>query len=691
MPVLPESWRGVSGRLLRRARPMLPWAALLLLLGVALSLLVVLSLRDEVSRRQESAEEAVRQAAIEIRRELLAVSGDLWLLGLPQGHGLHLDESRAEALMAQRPGVARLELRNPDFGLLGQVNWAGRAPLFEDWPRTDLDREAVIACAIAARERTAIFSRSYFVPLAAELGQEVLEVCVPLSEGGRMQGFLVATIALRTVLESVAVDASLREFELSFVEADGTRLARAGGVKGGGRFIGRQVVDLPGASLILRADSASRLPGRMPGLATAMVLGLSIALLVLVMLLARDVRKRAQAEAALDEALAFRKALGDSLPTAVRARDLEGRSIFVNPALIKMLGFTEEELDVDVPPFWPPELYDEYLAAYRKTRSRVRRPGATGLREFEVVFMRKNGERFPARIYQAPLFDRNHRHVGWVASIVDLSEQRHGEELTRQQQERLQAAARLATVGELASLVSHELNQPLSAIASYANGSLNLLRDPSASASGELDLRGLIGQALTRIADQAERAGRVIRSVHGFVRRRERHVEVLSLQVMLEAVLPLVRLQASKSGARVRIDLPTIPPLVSCDRTMLEQVVLNLTRNAIQAMEQNPPQVERVLTLRVRPLMGDWLVFSVIDTGPGIPEDVAGRLFTPFFTTKPEGMGMGLSLCRTVVEQQGGTLDFITPHAGGRGVEFRFTLRSVHRPEPPAHAGAHRS
>lgn len=691
MPVAPETRVGTPGRLWLRVRPTLPWAALVLMLLVAIGLLVMLSLRDEGSRRQESADEAVRQAALEIRRELLAVSGELWLLGVPKGGAVAIDGPGASALMTQRPGVARLELRGPEFEVLDKVDWARRPPLFADWPRTDLDREAAIACAIAARERTSIFSRSYFVPLVGESGQEVLELCVPLSDAGRLQGFLVATIALRALLEDVATEAPLREFELSFVEADGTRLARAGGVPGGGRFIGRQVVDLPGASLILRADSASRFPGRMPGLGTAMVLGLSAALLLLVALLARDVRKRAQVEAALDEALAFRKALGDSLPTAVRARDIEGRSIFTNPALIKMLGFTEEELDVEVPPFWPPELYDEYLAAYRKPRSRVRRPGSTGLKEFEVVFMRKNGERFPARIYQAPLYDRHDRHVGWVSSVVDLSEQRRGEELSRQQQERLQAAARLATVGELASLVSHELNQPLSAISSYASGSLNLLRDPSASTTGDLDLRAMIGQALTRIADQAERAGRVIRSVHGFVRRRERHIEVLSLEVVLEAVLPLVRLQTAKSGARVHIDLPAAPPLVSCDRTMLEQVLLNLTRNALQAMEQNPPSVERLLTLRVRPLMGDWLVFSVIDTGPGIPEDVVPRMFTPFFTTKPEGMGMGLSLCRTVVEQQGGTLDFITPHADGRGVEFRFTLRSVRRPEPPAEAGAHRS
>jgi two-component system, LuxR family, sensor histidine kinase DctS len=115
---------------------------------------------------------------------------------------------------------------------------------------------------------------------------------------------------------------------------------------------------------------------------------------------------------------------------------------------------------------------------------------------------------------------------------------------------------------------------------------------------------------------------------------------------------------------------------VVCDRTMVEQVLLNLTRNGIQAMENDTPLADRVLTLRVRQTHGRWVTFSVVDAGPGITPDVAARLFTPFFTTKPEGMGLGLSLCRTVIEQHGGALDFGPPQEGSRvpGTEFRFTL-----------------
>jgi two-component system sensor histidine kinase DctS len=176
-----------------------------------------------------------------------------------------------------------------------------------------------------------------------------------------------------------------------------------------------------------------------------------------------------------------------------------------------------------------------------------------------------------------------------------------------------------------------------------------------------------------RIAEQAERAGRVIKSVHDFVRRRDQSREVISVDRLIEAVLPLVRLQARKSGTRIEIDLPVPAPRVRCDRTMVEQVLLNLTRNGIQAMEECTPLAARILILRVRQTDPRWVSFAVLDCGPGIAAEVGRQLFTPFFTTRAEGMGLGLSLCRTVVEQHGGAVDFVNREAGP-GTEFLFTL-----------------
>jgi two-component system sensor histidine kinase DctS len=228
----------------------------------------------------------------------------------------------------------------------------------------------------------------------------------------------------------------------------------------------------------------------------------------------------------------------------------------------------------------------------------------------------------------------------------------------------------------MASLLSHELNQPLAAISSYATGSLNLIdqHQNQQGLSGAAAFNDL-HMALERIAAQANRAGKVINSVHDFVRRRDQDREAVSPGAIIDAVLPLVQLQARKLNVRVDIQLDNKLDHVVCDRTMVEQVLLNLSRNGMQAMD-HPSCMRRVLTLRVKRAASNsaqgWIEFGVIDLGIGISKAVAQHLFTPFFTTKPEGMGLGLSLCRTVVEQHGGHLEFEDYLPSG--TLFRFTL-----------------
>jgi two-component system sensor histidine kinase DctS len=337
-----------------------------------------------------------------------------------------------------------------------------------------------------------------------------------------------------------------------------------------------------------------------------------------------------------------------------------------------MVGFSAAELvgQISPLPYWPPEHAQEYGERQVVRMSGGLHPPREG---YESTFMRKDGTRFPVMIYEAPLINAHGLHTGWMGSFLDVSEQRRVEELSRTSQERLQATARLATVGEMASLLSHELNQPLAAISSYANGSLNLLESPG----GTPDPHDLddVRVAVQRIAQQAERAGRVIKSVHDFVRRRDQSRESVAAQDLFDAVLPIIRLQARKLDVRVALDIEEDLPPALCDRTMVEQVLLNLARNAMQAMDD--PQIHpRILDLRVRRAASNvarsWLEFSVADMGVGISEDVAARLFTPFYTTRAEGMGLGLSLCRTVVEQHGGFMEH-APRAP-RGTVFTFTL-----------------
>jgi two-component system sensor histidine kinase DctS len=657
----------------RLGRRIALWGLLVVLLVVAQSLLVTLTVRYEAARDQELVDAAAAGAVADIRQALARRQQSLQAL-LRNDPPPAQWRADAAALLHQHRDLLRIERRDVRQHIVDAVDSPYQAPLFSLIARGEIDLEGQIACASAERLATPTFSRSYFVPTAGGLGMEVMDLCLPVQRAGRPDGSMTATLALGRLLEEATGAELIRGHELSFVEGDGTRLARAGGRRGAAVFVAERVVDLPGQSLQLRVDSATGRPSLIPNLAVALVLGLSLALAAVVVLLARDVRRRAGAEAALAEAFAFRKAMEDSLVTGLRARDLCGRITYVNPAFCEMVGFPAAELMGPGPPrYWPPERAEEYAR-----RQSVRLGGlplvpghsAQESREgFETIFMRRGGERFPVLIFEAPLVDGGGRHTGWMSAVLDVSAQRRVEELSRQQQERLQATARLATVGEMASLLSHELNQPLAAIASYAAGSVNLLKEGATDA----ETVQLLQQAAQRIAEQAERAGRVIKSVHDFVRRREQAREAVRADVLLDAVLPLVRLQARKSGTRIEIDLPEPPPRVVCDRTMIEQVLLNLTRNGIQAMEAQDGPVERVLMLRVRRSHERWVGFSVIDRGRGIPDDVARRLFTPFFTTRSEGMGLGLSLCRTVVEQHGGALDF-QPAQGGPGTEFRFTL-----------------
>jgi two-component system sensor histidine kinase DctS len=299
--------------------------------------------------------------------------------------------------------------------------------------------------------------------------------------------------------------------------------------------------------------------------------------------------------------------------------------------------------------------------------------------------MRKDGLHFPVLVMEAPLISATGRQTGWMSAVIDLTEQRKAEALSRATQERLQASARLASVGEMASMLSHELNQPLVAIASYANGSMHMLQTRRHNETAD-ELRHLLAEvqvAMQRIAEQSARAGRIINTVRDFVARRSQSREAVTPRALYEAISSLALIQARSLGARLVANVPAHLPAVLCNRTMVEQVLLNLTRNAMQAMEGMTPVGTCTVTAsyvppaspvdEVGPATGrGWVEFCVADEGPGIPPEVAEKLFTPFFTTKPEGMGIGLGLCRTVLEQHGSEL--VHRPNTPRGTVFSFRM-----------------
>ena len=670
--------KGWSPRVLwREHRRRLLWGALIFLVLALLSTLVILAGRYELEKLQQQvdrdASDAVSDLRVGLGRHLTVLESII-----PRQTQAPAWVVQADSLLRERREWLRLEWRDPQMQRVAVANTPWRTTTAFKSGLDPASPELQLACSQARRWGNAAYAPSTYVVTDENAGMEVLQMCLPWSIDSTLGGYLIVSYSLPDLLSQLVSPHLSRSQQLSFVESDGTRLAMVGQMREGRRiFTGQQLLSLPGAALVLRVDSRRMGPDLFPNLLTAVVTVLSLTLLLVLALLGRDTRRRLRAEHELAEALAFKKAMEDSLVTGLRARDLQGHITYVNPAFCEMVGWSSEELlgQSNPPCYWPPEMITEY-----GRRQALRLAGNAPPREgIESVFMRRNGERFPVLIFEAPLIDAQGLQTGWMSAILDVSEQRRIEELSRATQERLQATARLASVGEMASLISHELNQPLAAIASYAHGSHNLLQLASEVQTPELLCQ--LSDAVQRIAEQAQRAGEVIKSVHDFVRRRAPSRESVAPHELLDNVLPLMRLQARKLMIDLQWSVPEELPRVWCDRAMIEQVILNLARNGMQAMDRPMSHIQKKLRLAIREAShsegGPMITIEVADLGSGIDPEVELNLYTPFFTTKAEGMGLGLSLCRTVVEQHGGRLSHWPNQPCGTVFSFTLSCRQA--------------
>ena len=412
--------------------------------------------------------------------------------------------------------------------------------------------------------------------------------------------------------------------------------------------------DPPGHGLTLQITAYKSDTRWIPVLLGASIVLLAGIIVWSVMQLRRQLARRQQAEIALRAESAFRKAMEDSMLTGMRARDLDGRLTYVNAAFCHMTGFTAEELlGLKAPmPYWDPERLAQTFELHRQILSNGSATEGT-----EVRLRRKNGETLDVLVFEAPLIDAAGRHAGWMGSVLDITEEKRAREQARQQEERLQQSSRLITMGEMASTLAHELNQPLAAIASYNSGCMNRLQDEQPIDRGELlDIH-------ERIARQARRAGEIIRRVHDFVRRSEPKRAPLDLNSVVRDAVGLIEADARKRQMQLRVDLAAALPQVEADAVMIEQIVVNLVRNAMDAM-RDTPAAARIIEVRSAH-EGRFATVSVADRGTGIPDEIAARLFEPFFTTKSEGMGMGLNICRSIAELHHGRLGFEVRAGGG--------------------------
>ncbi|MES2069709.1 MAG: ATP-binding protein [Pseudomonadota bacterium] len=497
----------------------------------------------------------------------------------------------------------------------------------------------------------------------------LLNCHIPLLRDGQRLGSIVVSYRLAGILDEMVPWWFAQDNQISLIDADEKVYAdRSAGGSGKNVYTHNRALDLPGAQLSLRTNSNKSEPKLLANLLVLSVILLSIGLIWSLVALWRDINRRLAAEGALRQQVAFRTAMENSLVTGLRARDMEGRLTYVNPAFCKMIEHPAEDIVGSLPPmpYWAPEALEEYQQRFTQLLA-----GTVPSEGFETIYQRANGERFPVLIYESPLVNENGVQTGWMSSILDISELKRAQELSRQQEEKLHASARLATMGEIASMLAHELNQPLAAISSYTTGAINLIQ------AGDID-KGLLQQALAKANAQAQRAGQIIRSVHEFVKKREPSRAPVSIASVLDEAMPLIELQAQPAYVGIQLCIAADLPPVLADRVLLEQVLLNLTRNAIESMQNNSP-ARRVLRIAAEIAAADeqtaahsTIIVSVIDQGHGIPAQVAEKLFSPFFSTKSGGMGMGLKICRTAIEFHGGTLTHQDNPAGG--TIFRFAL-----------------
>ena len=377
----------------------------------------------------------------------------------------------------------------------------------------------------------------------------------------------------------------------------------------------------------------------------------------------RDVTQAKRALAELAEREARLQSVLDTVPDAMVVIDPEGVIQSFSATAERLFGYrAQEAIGQNVSLLMPSpyrEQHDRYLSRYMTTGERR----IIGIGRV-VVGARKDGSTFPMELSVGEMHSPRHRL--FTGFIRDLTERQETQRRVQELQAELTHMSRFTALGEMASTLAHELNQPLTAAVSYLSGARRLID------GGRPETLPIVRDAIDRASAQALRAGEIIRRLREFVARgeSERHVE--NLAKLIEEASALALLGAKETGVRVSFALDPEAQTVMADKVQVQQVLLNLMRNAIEAMQE----VERrELSVSSRLLDDGMAEVAVADTGPGIAPEIAGQLFQPFVTSKERGMGVGLSISRTIVEAHGGRL-WTEPNPGG-GTVFRLTLQHL--------------
>ncbi len=376
--------------------------------------------------------------------------------------------------------------------------------------------------------------------------------------------------------------------------------------------------------------------------------------------MSRDLTAGALARAEIQEREAHLRSILETVPDAMIVIDERGIVQLFSAAAERLFGYSSDEVcGQNVKLLMPSphsENHDGYLKHYRETGERR----IIGIGRV-VAGRRKDGSIFPMELSVGEANRNGHRL--FTGFVRDLSERQSAERRIQELQAQLSHISRLTEMGQMASGLAHELNQPLTAVANYLQAARRLIdRGDDASVQRA---KGAMESAVAQVT----RAGEIIRRLREFVRKADPERRSEDILVLIEEASGLALIGAKERDIRVEYRTARALPRVYVDKVQIQQVLVNLLRNAVDAMDRSP---RREILIQTQPPMDRLVEVGVIDTGPGIAEEVLERLFQPFVTTKAQGMGVGLSICRAIIEAHGGRL-WYEPNPDG-GAIFRFTV-----------------
>jgi two-component system, LuxR family, sensor histidine kinase DctS len=553
-------------------------------------------------------------------------------------------------------------------GVVLAHGWSGDSDahlIADDTPRVDralaLDRQAHADNAAALdtlrRITLGLQRASYAGPMLDSQGHhtDVVWLSMPVFERGNLVGSYLARLSMRTAIREMVPSWFRDQHQLSLVDAQRPSGKPAATPRGNDGYY-LAYMELPGTDMGIGVQPIETAPfWSVPRLLLLTALLFLAGTVVSLSVLRRDIQKRLGVEASLKAQVALRTAMENSVTIGLRAWDLDGRILYVNQAFCRIVGFSEDELvGRHAPlPYWPSDQLDELRLLHQGVISQ-----GTAQSGMEIQFQHKDGQLIDVLIHEAPLNDASGQQFGWMSSVLDISARKRADRMAARQQEKLEASGRLVAMGEVASTLAHELNQPLGALSGFATGLLNRIQ------SGRIAMNELT-PIIDRMERLADKAGRIIQRVNGFARRREmvrQRVELVGF------VSRLVTGLQRTEGVHLDTRWPSAPLWIDADEHLLEHAVLNVLNNAQQwALRGMSPARVRIELQRD----GAWSGITIADSGPGIGEDNADNIFNAFFSASDGGMGMGLAICRSVLEAHGGHVEVGRDGALGGAV---FTL-----------------